>query len=123
MPLFVNSIFPFAPSNKVRFPAFVPELVSIIKSCAPLVVISPFADPEPTTTSPVPLGFKVIFPLAASVIVIADELVPALVSRVKSNAPLEVRTPVVAPSPTVRAVEVRGPNLPVHRPSLYHWNR
>ena len=65
------------------------------------------------TTPPVPLVVKAILPLAASVIVISPELVPALVFKVKSYAPLEVRTPDAAPSHTVRAVEVTGPKSPI----------
>ena len=46
--------------------------------------MSPAADPEPTSTSPVPFGANAIFPLAASVIVIFPEFVPSLVSKIKS---------------------------------------
>ncbi len=54
----VAVIFPFAPSVIVIFPEFVPEFVSKTKSYAPLDVIVEFADPVPTTISPVPFGDK-----------------------------------------------------------------
>ena len=50
--------------------------------------------------TPVPLGAIVISPLAASVIVIVPELVPELVSKIKSCAPLEVIVAFAAPVPT-----------------------
>ena len=60
-------------------PALVPPLVSTIKSYVPLVVISPSADPEPRTISPVPLGAKVMLPFAPSNNVMFPALVPVFV--------------------------------------------
>ena len=56
MPFGAKFILPSAPSVIVIVPEFVPELVSNIKSCAPLDVIVAFADPVPTLVSPLPFG-------------------------------------------------------------------
>ena len=51
-------MLPFEPSVIVMFPEFVPELVSNIKSCAPLDVTVAFPDPVPTLISPDPFGIR-----------------------------------------------------------------
>ena len=58
VPFGVAVIDPFAPSVIVIVPELVPELVSKIKSYAPLDVIVDAADPVPTTSSPDPFGAK-----------------------------------------------------------------
>ena len=81
-------------------PEFVPAFVSRTRSCAPEVVSFPAAAPLPITTSPVPLLTREMLPLAASVMVIYELLVPLLVESIKSYAPLEVTLPVAPPFPT-----------------------
>ena len=66
----------------------------------PAILIAPVASaPSTALATPVPLGAIVISPLAASVIVIVPELVPELVSKIKSCAPLEVIVAFAAPVP------------------------
>ena len=57
VPFGVMAIWPFAPSVIVIVPELDPELVSKVRSYAPLEVTVAPAPPVPTTTSPVPFGF------------------------------------------------------------------
>ena len=111
-------ISPFEPSVRVTVPALVPPFVFKIKSEAPPVVkvrvpaplelIVAAAPESPTvkvsadaTTSPVPFGVKVMFPLEPSVMVMLPEFVPELVSNIKSCAPLDVTVAFPDPVPTL----------------------
>ena len=81
LPLVAKVIAPFAASVIVMDPELVPAFVSRTKSFAPEVVIFPAADPLPTTTSPVPLLTRLMFPLAASVMGMDELLVPVFVLK------------------------------------------
>jgi hypothetical protein len=107
VPFVVTSIFPFAPSAKVIFPAFVPLFVFKIKSPVPCVVIVALASVSPTeiesaarTTSPVPLGVILILASAPSSIVIFPEFVPLFVFKIKSPVPCVVIVALASLSPT-----------------------
>jgi hypothetical protein len=99
VPFGVTVISPFAPLAKVILPALVPSLVSIIKSYAPLLVMSPVASPAPTSISPVPLGESLIFPFAPSSNVIFPALVPLFVFKIKSPVPWVVSVALASLSP------------------------
>ena len=130
VPLGARVILLLAPSVIVIVPELVPPFVFKTKSSAPPVVT--VNDPAPldeivaaeaasptvtvsaaNSTSPSPLGARVMLPSTPSVIVIVPEFVPPFVFKTKSEAPPVVTVNDPAPLDEIVAAEAASPTVTV----------